>query len=95
MGLKYFCRPSAAIIWKCAPAEPANKPMSEKKRKRFEKFSIAVASAFLLLSIIIFLTGASKGLYIFLFSGELAAALSVAAGSILGKGAKRNEVSNA
>jgi len=78
---------SAAVILKWAPVEAPNKPLSTRKRLRLERLSLFVGAVFTLFAMTISLAGLHSGLYIYVFSGELAAALSVAAGSRLSKGA--------
>ena len=74
---------SSLIIWKVAPVEASNKPLSYKTRRRNEKLCLAVGCIFMALSLTLYITITTPIIETaYLFSGELAAALSMIAGSI-------------
>ena len=74
---------SGMIIWRVAPVEAPNKPMSPSKRERYQAISLAVGSCFIVLVFVAFQVRiVPVGLAAFLFSGELAAAISLVAGAI-------------
>lgn len=80
------------VLWRVAPVAAPNKPLSPKKKKRYEIISLAAGSGFLAVAIATYLIDRiPDGLVVYLFAGELAAILSMVAAAIKGKGKRNNE----
>jgi len=73
---------SAIIIWSVAPVEAPNKPLSSAKRKRYRSISLVVGCVFMVLALVTYLTSVIPEITVYIFSGELAAALTMVAGAI-------------
>ena len=85
---------SAIIIWIYAPVEAPNKPLSETKLERYRFISLSVGCGFMIMELIDYFTmWIPATLSIYLFSGQLAAALSITAGAI--KNERRDQVEKA
>ena len=73
---------SSLVIWKVAPVEAPNKPLSGTKRKRYEAISLVLGCLFIVLALISYLTILiPNSITVHLFLGELTAAFSMIAGS--------------
>lgn len=70
---------ASLIIWNVAPVEAPNKPLTGKKREQFKNNCLLIASCYMAITIFLCLSAIQIGSnLLFMFSGLLAAALSMA-----------------
>jgi accessory gene regulator B len=70
---------SSIAIWRAAPVEATNKPLSDQKKSRLRIQSLIVACCYMALALsVVWIPGFQTQAMRFVFSGELAAAVSIA-----------------